>query len=324
MKILLTGAFGNIGAHTLDALLARGYTVRCFDLDTRANRRAARRWAGRAEVLWGDLRRRGDVAEAVRGQDVVLHLAFVIPRLSATGVNSEDRPDWARQVNVGGTANLLSAMQHQPQAPAIIFTSSLHVFGRTQHQLPPRTVADPVNPVEHYAAHKVECERLVKASGLRWAILRLPATLPIRLILDRGMFDVPLENRVEYAHGKDVAAALANAVSCAEVWGRTLLIGGGERCQLIYRELVERVLSTAGIGMLPRRAFATTPYSIDWLDTAESQRLLCYQQRTLDDYVREMRQRLGRWRPLIRLFRPFIRAWLLAQSPAWAAAQRGA
>lgn len=32
MKVLLTGAFGNIGLQTLRELLAHGHTVRCFDV----------------------------------------------------------------------------------------------------------------------------------------------------------------------------------------------------------------------------------------------------------------------------------------------------
>jgi len=69
------------------------------------------------------------------------------------------------------------------------------------------------------------------------------------------------------------------------------------------------------VGMLPEKAFSTTPFSTDWLDTAESQRLLKYQQRSLDDYLREVKALVG-WRlPLIRAFRPMVRRWLLSQSP---------
>jgi len=314
-NVLLTGAFGNIGTHTLDELLARGYTVRCFDVKSKANEKAAKRYGKRIEVVWGDLRNSEDVAGAVRDQDVVLHLAFVIPKLSATGVNSEDRPDWARAVNVGGTRNLIEAMKALPAPPRLLFSSSLHVYGRTQDQPPPRTVADPLRPVEHYAHHKVECEKLVRDSGLTWAIFRLPATLPIRMIVDVGMFDVPLDNRIEYAHGRDVGTAIANAVECEGVWDKTLLIGGGVRCQYTYRDVMRQVLEAMGIGALPAEAFSDVPYSTDWLDTTESQSLLNYQQRTLDDYVQDLMAALGFRRHLIRLFRPLVRSWLLAKSP---------
>ena len=315
MRVMLTGPFGNVGVSTLDELVQRGHTVRCFDLKTPANERVARRFKDQVEVIWGDLRRPEDVAAAVRDQDVVVHLAFIIPKMSATGEESEDRPDWSREVNVGGTMNLLSAMKVLPVPPRIIFTSTYHVYGRTQDQPPPRTVFDPVRPVEHYSLHKVACEEMVKATGLEWAILRLSATLPLAIQLDPGMFDVPLENRMEFVHTRDVGLALANGLEAEDVWGKTLLIGGGPRCQLYYREIVQRILEVMGVGMLPEEAFGTTQFCTDWVDTLESQRILNYQKRTFDDYVDDMLALAGRKRHLIRLFRPAARRFLLSKSP---------
>lgn len=319
MRVLLTGAFGNVGQSALEALLQRGHQVRCFDLRTRASARAARhilrRFPDQVEVLWGDMRRPEDVAKAVQGQEVVVHLAFIIPKLSCTGRGSEDYPDWAWEINVGGTRNLLQAMAAQPMPPRILFISSVHVFGRTQDRLPPRTVDDPLQATEHYSRHKIACEEMVRQSGLDWAIFRLAACLPVRLILDPGMFDVPLDNRIEYVHRRDVGLAIAKAVDCEEVWGRVWLIGGGPRCQFTYRELVERVLRALGVGMLPEEAFASIPFAVDWMDTTESQRLLDYQHHTLDDYIQDMARALGPLRYLIWAFRPVARIYLLSHSP---------
>jgi len=317
MNVLLTGAFGNVGRSTLDALLERGHHVRCFDLPTRANLKAAARYQGQVDITWGDLRRPAEVASAVQGSDAVIHLAFVIPRLSATGVNSEDRPDWARSINVGGTRNLIESIQALPQRPRLVFASSLHIYGKTQHLAPPRTVSEEPHPVEHYAQHKVEAEKMVRESGLEWAILRLGAALPLRLILDPGMFDVPLENRIEFIHTRDAGQAFARAVDNHAVWGRTLLIGGGPRCQLYYREMMERVLGAVGVGRLPNRAFASEPYATDWLDTRESQAILGYQQRTFDDYTQDLKGILGSLHWLVAAARPLVQRWLLARSPYW-------
>ncbi len=315
MRVLLTGAFGNVGQSALEELVRQKHTVRCFDLKTKANEQLARKLNGKAEVMWGDLRRPEDVAAAVRGQEVVIHLAFIIPKLSATGVECEARPDWAKEINVGGTQNLLEAIKALPSPAKLIFSSSLHVYGRTQDQPPPRTVADPVQPIEHYAYHKIECEQMVQASGLEWAILRFGAVLPLAMKLDPGMFDVPLDNRIEFVHTRDVGLAIANAVSSQDIWGKTLLIGGGEACQFYYRDMARRILDALGVGMLPEKAFSTVQFCTDWLDTRESQRLLNYQQRSLQDYVHEMASRLGYRRFLVQLFRPVVRKWLLSKSP---------
>ena len=315
MKVLLTGAFGNIGSSALNELLDRGHQVRCFDVRTRGNMKAARKIKGKAEVFWGDLRSSEDVNEAVRGQEAIVHLAFVIPTLSSTGVSSEDNPEWAREINVGGTKRILEAMRAQPSPPKILFSSSLHIYGRTNDQPPPRLVTDPPKPIEHYAKHKVECEQLIRDSNLTWSIFRLGAALPVRLVVDPGMFDVPLDNRIEFVHTKDVGLAIANALDEDRVWGKVLHIGGGSRCQLYQREILDGVLDAVGIGMLPEEAFTKIPFPTDWLDTSESQEILGFQQRTLQDYIQDVESMLGYRRNLVRLFRPAIRSWLLSKSP---------
>jgi nucleoside-diphosphate-sugar epimerase len=250
------------------------------------------------------------------GVDAVVHLAFVIPNLSATGVSSESEPEWAHTINVGGTKHLLQAMREQDTQLKLLFSSSLHIYGKTQHIAPPREVSDPPDPIEHYAKHKVECEQLIRQSGLKWTILRLGASLPVRLVLDPGMFEVPLENRIEFVHNKDVSTAIANALESDEVWGKIWHIGGGETCQLYQRELVQAILDEVGVGMLPDSAFSDEPYPTDWLDTTESQRLLQFQQRTLKDYLVDLRGRLGFRRVIIRVFRPLIRSWILSWARA--------
>jgi len=314
-RVLVTGAWGNIGQSAIAALLAQGHQVRAFDLPTKRNLRLARRYAGRVETVWGDLRNPEAVARAVAGQEVVAHLAFIIPKLSVTGVESEKAPDLAEAVNIGGTQHLLAALRAQAQPPRLIFTSSVHVFGPPRLTQPCVTAQDSVNPQEHYSRHKVRCEALVRESGLTWTILRFGATLPLDLKLDPGMFDVPLDNRIEFLHTRDAGLAVANAVTCPDVWGQVWLIAGGPRCQFLYGELVRRILEALGIGMLPAAAFGQTPFCTDWMDTAPGEALLHYQRHTLDDYIQDMLVLLGPRRLALRLFRPLVRASLLRRSP---------
>ena len=76
-------------------------------------------------------------------------------------------------------------------------------------------------------------------------------------------------------------------------------------------------LEAVGIGMLPDEAFGTKPYHTDWLDTAESERVLAYQRHTFDDYLRDMLRAVGWRRHVIRPSRPIARWWLLRSSPYW-------
>ena len=157
-------------------------------------------------------------------------------------------------------------------------------------------MGDRVQRTDAYSGHKIDCERLVAGSGLRWSILRFADVPPIAV---RGphpmMFRVPLEQRMEMIHPADAGLAVARAVACPEVWGRTLNVGGGPRCQVVYRDYLGAFLDAMGVGRLPDEAFSTEPYCTDWLDTEESQRLLGYQRRSFEDVVRETAALLG-WR----------------------------
>ena len=316
MNVLVTGAFGNIGESTIQELVKQGHRVRCFDVKTKGNERTAKKYKGEVEVVWGDVRRLSDVTSAVRDQDAVIHLAFIIAsNTSVTGKSCNDDPQWAREINIVGTQNVVEASKAQSKHPRILFASSIVVFGVTQDQPPPRKASDPVYATDAYSAHKIECEELFKASGLPWVILRLGVGFPLRPVVSGDMFNSPLNNRIEYVYTRDVGLAFAKAVSSDGAVGKILLIGGGPGCQLYYGAIMEKLLVTMGVGMLPAKAFGTKPYYMDWLDTTESQNILKFQRHTFDDYVEEMKSILGYKRHLARLFRPFVRRYLLGKSP---------
>jgi nucleoside-diphosphate-sugar epimerase len=313
MKVLLTGAFGNFGTTTLHNLLEQGHEVRCFDLQTKANRKTAAKFENRIETIWGDVRNPDDLALAVHDRDVVIHLAFIIDMLK-----SEDHPEWAWEINVGGTKNLLDAIKSHSEPCKIIFASSISVFGHTQHLPPPRTLSDPVQPTSIYAHHKAECEELIKKSGLDWSILRIAFSPPEALgKFEPILFHLEPNSRLEFVHPRDVGLAVANAVSSTEIWGKTLLVGGGSDCQLYYRDFIRQITDVMGIRPFPDEAFALPPSSpLDWVDSTESQRLLNYQKHSFEDYIGEIPASMGRpTRYLLRLFGPLIRRSILSQSP---------
>ncbi len=309
MRILVTGGFGNVGTAFAKEVAGRGHDVAYFDLETRKHRALAR--ASGVDVVWGDITDAASVRAAVAGCDAVVHLAAIIPP------GSIHDPDGAERVNVLGTRNVIEAAQAQPDPPRIAFASSVAIYGPTQHLDRPRTLDDPIVPTDAYTHHKVECERMLRESGLDVAILRLGAVIPLDVfgVLDPLMFEVPLTDRLEFVHPWDVALAFVNAVESDEVWGRTFLIGGGPRCQIHERDIVNGPLVALGIGALPDDAFGTTPFCIDWLDTTESQRVLRYQRFDFDDCIGHMLERVGWRRPFVRLARPIARRKLLSASP---------
>src|SRR6185295_17304328 len=306
VNVLLTGAFGTVGRRALEELLRAGHAVRALELPTPRNRAAARRLAAPGlEVAWVDLRDEPAVARAVEGREAVAHLAAVLPPAS------DAQPELARSVNVGGTRNVLQAMK-QAGARRLVYTSSVAVFARAQPRPPPRRADDPTAGTDPYSHHKLESEALVRASGLDACILRFGAVQPpptpnIDLGTQLRMaFEIPLDQRIETVDARDAGLAVANAVSSPDVGGKTLLVGGGEGSQLLFRRYISEVLGAQGLRMFPDEAFGTEPFHTDWMDTAETQRLLRFQRHSWEDFVEGYRKELALTRALTKPFAPLL------------------
>jgi nucleoside-diphosphate-sugar epimerase len=315
MKVLLTGAFGNVGRSTLDALIARGHSVRIFDVDSPHNRKSAHSYEDHpsVEITWGDLRRSEDILHACSQDiDVVIHVAAIIPPLADKNLRL------AETVNVGGTENLLKAIKSLKNPPRLMYTSSIAVYG-DRVKNPYITVTDPVNPNDDdfYAQTKLSAERLIQEAGIEWAIFRLTYIVsPERLQMDPLMFHMPLRTSIEICHTKDVGVALANAVTCEEIWGHIFHIAGGEKCRTTYEDYIGVMMDIFGLGsdILPPEAFSTGKFHCGYMDTTRSQALLHYQEHTLDDYYQEVKKKVSSWSWITRFFKWAIREYLLNKS----------
>lgn len=314
-NVLVTGAFGNVGSYVTAELLRQGHAVRCFDVRTPETEKKAAYFPGLVEVAWGDIRNGELVRQVARGQDVILHLAAIIPPAS------DENPNLSRSVNIEGTRNLLEAAKAQEIPPRFFYASTFDLFGYTQKLPPPRRAADPIEISDVYTETKAAGEDMVRESGLPYLIFRF-SDMPLIALRDAHpiMFEIGLDNRMETMHPADGALAVVNAVSHPELWkGRLLLVGGGKEhgCQITYREFFSKLLTAMGIGMLPEEAFSKKEYVTDWLDTEESQRLLQYQRHTFDEIVAEVAALLGWKRLFVPLARPFARRSILKLSPYW-------
>lgn len=86
----------------------------------------------------------------------------------------EDHPDDARGLNVGGVANMLTAVERHRPGAFFLYMSSDYVFDGRKGQYQD---ADPVSPSTEYGRNKVEAEELVRRSPLFSAVVRSSAVM---------------------------------------------------------------------------------------------------------------------------------------------------
>ena len=126
-RVLITGGAGFIGSHVADALLAAGYEVRLFDnLSPQVHgpeRQPPSYLSEDAELIVGDITDALAVERALRGVDMVIHLAAAV----GVGQSMYDIESYVR-TNELGTAILLQALSRRP-VQRLIVASSMSVYG---------------------------------------------------------------------------------------------------------------------------------------------------------------------------------------------------
>ncbi len=297
-RVLITGASGHFGPGICGAFLREGFDVRVL-----LHRRRIKNPEGSLEVVWGDITQPDSVVRALDGADAVVHLAGVVQPMT------EENPELASRVNVGGTQTIVDAIRERGGSIPFVFISSVAVFGPTAESAgcvhPDR---NPCNPVSVYAETKLQAENLIRESGIGHVILRLaptPYSKISRNDVKTQMFIVPLKNRIEFCHPDDAALAIVNSVRRSDaVDGRTLVIAGGPSQQMYYEDLVRASMGTFGLPLPPRHKFAEGLFPLHWYDTSESQALLDYQRKTLDDYSKDLANQFPA--PLLAVMRRFI------------------
>ncbi|MFT4848155.1 MAG: NAD dependent epimerase/dehydratase [Parvicella sp.] len=156
-KVLVTGADGFIGSHLTERLLEDGYDVKAFVnynsfnswgwLDTLSKEKL-----DQIEIFSGDVRDPNGVRTAMKGVDIVLHLAALIAIPF-----SYHSPDSYVDTNVKGTLNIIQAAKDL-SIERVLVTSTSEVYGTAQFV--PITEDHPKQPQSPYSASKIGADAI--------------------------------------------------------------------------------------------------------------------------------------------------------------------
>lgn len=132
-NVLVTGGAGFIGSNTSKFFLDQGANVTIYDSFIRDDVENNVRWLeqiaeGRLKVIKADIIDSNKVEAAVKGQDIIIHLAAQV----AVTTSVED-PVMDFRVNIEGTINLLEAVRKLAPEAIIVYSSTNKVYGQLEN-----------------------------------------------------------------------------------------------------------------------------------------------------------------------------------------------
>lgn len=159
-KVLVTGADGFIGSHLVEALIHEGCDVRAFVFYNSFNSWGwidsfPKKLLDAVDVFAGDIRDGNGVRTAMKGCDVVFHLAALIAIPF-----SYHSPDSYVDTNIKGTLNVLQAARDL-NVSKIMITSTSEVYGTAQYV--PIDEKHPFQGQSPYSATKIGADRLAES-----------------------------------------------------------------------------------------------------------------------------------------------------------------
>ena len=130
--ILITGGAGFVGSHLADGLLRQGHSVRVLDNLTPQvhGRKLPTYLSPEVEIVYGDVRDRAAVQQAIEGVDAIYHFAATV----GVGQSMYEIQRYM-DVNTLGTAQLLQVLLDTKQRiEKLVVASSMSIYGEGSYR----------------------------------------------------------------------------------------------------------------------------------------------------------------------------------------------
>ncbi len=210
MNVLITGANGFVGSHLTEALLARGYRLRCM-----VRRSSNLTYIEHLPVEWAyaDVRDPESLRQACQGVDVICHCAAL--------TRAPDKATFLHVNTEGTTALAQACLEANPDLHRFLFVSSQAAAGPSSGPDDYLDEAHPPHPITWYGQSKWAAEQ---------ALQKMSDRLPVTIVRPAAVFGP--RDRDFFAYFDLVKRGLS------------LQLGRQERkISLIYvRDLVELIL----------------------------------------------------------------------------------
>lgn len=255
-KCLITGGAGMLGSHIVEEILNTGVELTIFERRSHSDLKLhnIRHCKDKVSIYWGDIRSTRDCHQALRDQDIVIHVAA-----SGPVPYSIDYPVEIWENNVDGTLNLLEASR-ACDIERFVYINSSESYGTAKYI--PIDEKHGFYPRSPYGASKAAGELLgysyYQSYGLNYSTIRLfnivgpravsYAVIPKFILLALDNEPIPIAGdgaqRRDYVFVKDAAKGIVLMAERYDLAAEAINIGSGKSLEII--EIAKRIIELTG------------------------------------------------------------------------------
>ena len=247
-KVLVTGAYGLLGSHTVRELIENGYYVRAFGRDhSKLSGLEEEYGRDQMEIFEGDFCNAEDIERACEGMDYVVHCGALLRGWGR-------RSDFIK-TNVGGTKNVLDACEKN-KIRRLVYTSSPSAHALRNNLNITEEDQNESNRLNYYIESKLMAEKMVREQDkVPYAMIRPRGItgigdknmLPVLINVNRQI-GIPLFQKgkvlVDLVCAENAALALRLCMEKDEALGQAYNITNGE--PKLVTELAEEMFTALG------------------------------------------------------------------------------
>lgn len=300
-KVLVTGAAGAIGLNVIKYLLSEGkFEITAIDLKNKRSIQKLKRYKKRINLVYGDVTDRTLVENLVKDQDIVIHLAGVLPPLGSI------KKDLAQIIDFGSTENITRAISYYNPKCHLFYASSTSLYCGRKDVSVKSNIS--LNKDDYYNIAKLDSENLIKEKLKNYTIYRLPLVLG-DLISDDMPLNGKLSEDIEYITKEDAAYAFVKGINKKDEINKKIFnVTSGN--DLLYKNLIIKYLETIGFSwhFVVNRLFAEKDfYNASCKDNDALNDIIDYRTDNLDNYYKRLNKNANRRHISITVAKPLVK-----------------
>lgn len=299
-KVLVTGAAGTVGVHVVKYLLAEGkYEVTILDLKNKNSFQKLKRFRKRVNILYGDIMNNVLIEALVKDQDIIIHLASVLPPLS------DMKKGLSEAIEYQGCENIIRAITYYNPKCHFIYASTTSIYNGIENPSVKSKIKK--ENLTYFAESKLKTEELIKDKLKNYTILRVPLVLS-NLVNEPFIYNIKKQEVIDVITKEDCAYAFVRAIRYLDkINKKTYDLSMAE--PILYDDLLKNILKYRGLSFsfLFNKLFVEKNYvSPVTTDKDDLEEIISYRNDTIQSYYNRIK-RQNKNRKLAKILaKPFL------------------